>query len=158
MARAGDDDARDDGLAVAGLHRPEPRVFIERGARGGDAKADVRTDCVLGRAMLEIGEDLSLGREESGPVGVVFERIGVEVRRNVAGNPRVRVVAPGSSETVASLEDGEVVDARLFEPNRHAEPGEARADDEHMVCWMGDGAIGAGLRARYALLGDDVHG
>ncbi len=55
------------------------------------------------------------------------------MRRNVARDPRVRIVAPRSADAVCALEDGEVVDAGLLQANRHAETGEARPDDDHVV-------------------------
>ena len=55
--------------------------------RRGGAEADVRPESVLRGAMLEVGEDLLLGREETAPVRIGLERIRIEVRRDVAGDP-----------------------------------------------------------------------
>ena len=51
------------------------------------------------------------------------------MRGHVAGAARVGVVVPGAADVVAALEHDEVVDALLLEADRHAEAGEAAADD-----------------------------
>jgi hypothetical protein len=53
------------------------------------------------------------------------------MRRHVAGAARVGVVTPGAAEVGGPLEDQEVVDALLPEPDGGAEPAEAAADDGH---------------------------
>ena len=69
------------------------------------------------------------GREPVAPVRVQGERVGVEVRRHVAGEARVGVLAPRAADAVGLLVDGEVVVAGLAQLDRAEDPGHARADD-----------------------------
>src|SRR5262245_36858550 len=67
------------------------------------------------------------------PFGVERERIAVEVRRHVAGEAGIRVLAPGSAETVGLLVDDDVIAARLAQPDggedaRHPGPDDSEAE------------------------------
>ena len=81
----------------------------------------------------EVVPDFLLTGEAAAPVGIGRERERVEVRGHVARAARVGVVAPGAAEVVGLLEDEEVVDPGLLQTDRHAEPGEAAADDHYPV-------------------------
>src|ERR1051326_8703614 len=89
----------------------------------------VRVDPVLARAVAKVVPDLGLRRERAAPARIGLEGEGVEVARHVAGAAGVRVVAPGSANVVRSLEDHEVMDAGLLEPDAAADPREAAARD-----------------------------
>src|SRR3954453_15164340 len=86
---------------------------------------------VLVGHTLEVAPDLRAGREDVRPVGVELERVLVEARGDVAGQPRVGVVAPGAAHRLGLLVDREAVDAGPLELDAHAEPRHAGADDGH---------------------------
>src|SRR5690606_27500491 len=80
-------------------------------------------------ARLEVRPDLGAGGEATAPCRIRHERVAVEVRGDVAGDPGVDVVAPGAAEGVTALEDEQVAAARAVELDRRAEAREAGADD-----------------------------
>jgi hypothetical protein len=51
---------------------------------------------------------------------------------HVALAARVGVVPPGAADVVGALEQDEVLDPRLLEADRHAQAGEAGADDRDL--------------------------
>jgi hypothetical protein len=67
------------------------------------------------------------------------------VGRHVAGAAGVGVVPPRAAHVLGLLEHAEVVDALLLEPDRRAEPAEARPDDRHVDVQVG-GPVGAFVR------------
>ena len=115
------------------------------------AIADVRVDAVLASDPAQVLPDLGLRRERPAPVRVGRERERVQVRGHVAGAARVGVIAPGAAQLLGPLEHDEVVDALLLQADRHAQPGEARADDRRR-----DGA-GSRAPAKPTLVGS-AHG
>jgi AcrR family transcriptional regulator len=141
--RAEPADRRDEELGRERLARdlepPDAPVLVPLGPFELLAEADVRTDAEAVGHAAEVGLDLGLEREGARPVGVRRERERVEVRRDVALAARVGVVAPGAADLVAALEHHEVVHAGLLELDRHAEAGEAAADDRdaHVVWKFG---------------------
>src|SRR5439155_2058280 len=82
---------------------------------------------VVGDAA-QVGLDLRLHGERARPVRVAGKGERVEVRRDVALAAGVRVLAPGAADVAGTLEDDEVVDAHLLEPDGGAEAGESGAD------------------------------
>jgi hypothetical protein len=92
----------------------------------------VRAEAVLGRQRVQVRQDLLARREAPAPApGPKRER--VQVRRYVAGQARIAVIAPRSAEVIGAVQHDEIVDARLLERDRHADPAESRADDDHPV-------------------------
>ncbi len=79
---------------------------------------------------LDVGLDLGLGRERPRPVRVERERVGVQLRRHVAGRSGVGVVPPGPSDVGPSFEDEVVVLAGLAELDGHREAGETGPHDQ----------------------------
>lgn len=65
-------------------------------------------DCVV-----EVLENLGLLCEAPGPVGVVVEREGVEVRVDVAANSGICVQVPCASHIIFPLVDGEIFVSQL---------------------------------------------
>ena len=86
------------------------------------------------RDALEVGADLRLRRVGPAPVRVRGERERVEVRGDVAGAAGVGVRPPGAADVGVALEDHEVVDALLAQPDGEAEAGEPGADDRDVDC------------------------
>ena len=130
--RAGAEDDRVGGPGAL-RRRHGPALVVVRPAGLGDLVVvpGEAVDPVLGRHPLQVGVDLRLGGERAAPVGVRREREGVEVAGHVAGAARVGVVPPGAADVAVALEDEEVLDAGLAEPDRGAEPGETVPDDGH---------------------------
>ena len=95
----------------------------------GAVEPHLRAHAVLVGDAPQVVADLGLARVGLAPLRVGRERERVEVRRHVAGAARVGVVVPGAADVVAPLEHGEVLDPLLLEADRHAEAGEAAADD-----------------------------
>src|SRR5262249_24515916 len=128
-ADARDHDARVERLAVVGDERPDAGGLVE--PRLGDLApgAEVGAQLPLVDDAPQILPDLLRRRIASTPARIRLDREGVHVRGHVAGGARVGVVAPGAAHFVGALEDRERVDARLAQPHRRADPGEARADD-----------------------------
>jgi hypothetical protein len=122
-----DQDVRLALLPRAGLD--EPLSALVAGARDLVIELDVREDLVLLRHALEVGQDLGLGGEAVCPLRVQLEAVGVEVRRHVAGEPGVGVLAPGPAEGRLLLVDLKVLDPGLLQPDAHQQAGHTGADD-----------------------------
>ena len=91
--------------------------------------ARVAEALVIGGNPSEIGEDLGLRGVGPRPVGVLVERIGIEVRRHVAGASRVGVVSPSATERRGLFEDPKIRAALLLQLDRHANAGEPGAEN-----------------------------
>ena len=81
---------------------------------------------------LEVGADLVAARVGARPVRVRVVGEAVQVRRHVARDAGIGVVAPGAADGCRPLEDDEIVAARAAQRHRHAESGEAGADDRDL--------------------------
>ena len=128
-------------LAALRAQPPLAGRLVEARGRDLAAEADVRDDPVLLRGAVQVLADLGLARELVRPLRVGLERVAVEVRRDVAGRARVRVVVPGSADPRRLLEDRERVDPGLLELDPHAEAGDACAEDR-------DAELGSGSDRR----------
>ncbi len=126
----GDDRLGDDGT-LRGLH-PPALVRIDPGRRPHlGVEDDPLLHAVLARGAVQVLEDLRLGRVVARPLRVHREGERVQVRGDVARAARVRVRPPRAAEPARALEDDEVVDALLAQPDGGAEAAEAGADDRH---------------------------
>jgi hypothetical protein len=81
-------------------------------------------------AVADVVPDLALGGKRARPLRVEGERVGVQVRRHVAGCARIGVVAPSPAEVVTAVEHDKIVDPHLAHPDGHPDAREAGADDD----------------------------
>jgi hypothetical protein len=95
-------------------------------------EAEVRAQAERIGDPLEVREDLGLLAVRALPLRVRRERVRVEMRRHVTRGARIRVLAPGTADALALLEDEEVMKARLAELDTRAQSGEPRADDDRI--------------------------
>ena len=121
-------------VAVPALRLDVPRAVVEPAARDRVAEPDLPLDVVLVRDTLEVPLDLVARRESVAPFGRGRERIGVEVGRDVAREPRIRVLPPRPTDTVRFLVDGEVREAGVLQLDRAEDSGHAGADDREPQC------------------------
>jgi hypothetical protein len=119
-----------------GLVRARARLQLPLRALGVPARLehlsprpDAVEHAVAAGDVLEVGLDLGLRRVAARPPRVGRERELVEVRRDVAGGTRVRVVVPDAADALAALEDRDVVVARAAQQRDRADAAEAAADD-----------------------------
>src|SRR6516162_6511349 len=75
-------------------------------------------------------------RQHVRPIGVWPKRVGVVPRRDIAGKPGIRVIAPGASDVVGFLENRERVDAGVLQLDRHAQARHARANYRDLQCTL----------------------
>src|SRR5262249_4518910 len=61
-------------------------------------------------------------------VAELFEQRKIDVRLDVAREPRVAVPIPGAPDVAALLDDPDAIDAELAQPRAREQPAEARAD------------------------------
>src|SRR5512133_4002694 len=71
-------------------------------------EADAVGDVVFVCDSLAVGLDLFARRVPVAPVGRGRERIGIEMGRDVAGEPRIGVLPPRTADPIGLLVDGEV--------------------------------------------------
>ena len=91
--------------------------------------ADELVHCVLARNVLEILLNLRARRKTMAPVRIELEGVAVEVRGDVAADPRIGVLAPGATQAVAFLVDDEVCEAGLLQPDRAEDARHPCPDD-----------------------------
>ena len=75
-------------------------------------------DVELVRHPLEIRLDLRAGGVFVAPLGIRGERVGVDVRGNVAREARVAILSPRSAQARGFLVDDDVVVPVFEQPNR----------------------------------------
>src|SRR6266487_2948896 len=119
-------------LAVVEGEVPDRVALVEFGRRDPGAEAQVRSEAALGDQPVQVGQDLLAWREAPAPAPGP-ERVRVQLRRHVTAQARVAVVAPGPAEVVRLIQYDEVLDARLLERDRHADPAESCPHDDHPV-------------------------
>ena len=147
MPRTGHEDAGRQGGALARLDDPDPGALVDElpSPRCRSGCANGRRTCR--RSARDTRGSLPAARRSATSWGWARTSSSRD-RRDVAGDPRIRVVAPGAAEPIGRLEDGEVIDALLLQANRHAEPGEPRSDDDHVIA--------VGRRRSTAEIGDSA--
>ena len=109
--------------------RPATDLRVEGRFLGLHPQAQVRLQPVLTDAVLQVAQDLRLRCVAARPVVSRRERERVEVGGNIAGSARVGVRPPDSADRFAALEDREVGEVGLLEPDAQADPAEAGTDD-----------------------------
>ena len=118
---------------AGGLELPVLLLGDPGGAKQLAAQAGVAEHVEPAGAVAQVLEDLVAHRVRGLPVVFRRERERVEVGGDVALRARVAVRPPCAAHVGAALEQHEVLDARLLQADRHAEPAEAGADDGHLV-------------------------
>jgi hypothetical protein len=134
---------------VAPLRPDPPEVPLVVPARGRDGavQADVRPEPEVVRERADVALDLWLRRVGAAPLGVRGEGERVEVRRDVALAAGIGVGPPRAADVGVALPDHEVALALLLQADRHAEAGEARAEDadaDVARCRRGPCGLGSG--------------
>ena len=114
--------------AGGGANLPAP--VLELAVGDGFVEVDLRGHAVFIRYPLEVGANLRAGGEGLRPVGIGLEGIGVEMRRHVAGDAGIGVLAPGAANAVGFLVDGVVGVTRLPQLDGGENAGHAGADDD----------------------------
>jgi hypothetical protein len=84
------------------------------------------------RDLAQVRQDLLLGRAQPRPVAALRKRERVEVTRQVARHPRIRVVVPGAAEIVGPLENRHVPKSVPAQLDRRPDPAEAGPDDHDL--------------------------
>lgn len=132
-AHAGHHELR--GVVITGGVVYVPELFAVAPGHAGDfgAEQGLVLQAVFLPAAFQVALDLFLLGEHPRPVGVRLEGEGVEVRLHVAAAARVVVDAPGAADAGFLLEQEEIVLAFLFQADRHAQAGEAGADDGNLA-------------------------
>src|SRR5437588_1751526 len=111
--------------------RPAPGVLVPATRAHVGVRNDQPVHPLVTRHLLQIAEDLLLGRAELRPVASLRERERVEMAGHIAGAAGIRVVAPGAAEPGPALEDFNVVAPVPAQLDRSRDPAEARSDDHH---------------------------
>src|SRR5688572_9754506 len=126
-SRRRDDDV--DLVAHAARRLEMPPAVAELAARDLRPEPDAPIDTPAPRDALEVGLNLAPRRVDVAELRVRREGVAVEVRRHVAGDSRIRVLAPGAAEAVRLLVDHHVAVPGLLEPNGGEDARHAGADD-----------------------------
>ncbi len=132
-ARRHDAEARRDGLALLCPDDPAVARLVEHGLGHTGRQADVAAEIEPVGDMVDIFQDLGLGRIPLGPAPFLLQRVvegvGVIHALDIAARTRVTVPVPGAADIVARLEhDGRK--PALAQPVEHIEPGKAGSDDD----------------------------
>jgi hypothetical protein len=129
---AGGDDHRVGGaLAATRLDGPAAGAVVPAAGRHVHAGLDDLLEPVLGDHLVQVAEDVRLGRAQPLPVAPLGERERVQVARDVTRRARVGVVEPGAAEPVGLLEDAHVRQAVAAQLDRRGDAAEPGADDQH---------------------------
>ena len=136
--------------------RPAGALLVPAGAaHPGMPKRQWGSNSVLLGAVVEVGADLGLGRVGPRPVALDLERERVEVRGDVAGAARIAVVVPGAADAAPLLEQDEVLEAGLLQPDGHAQPAGSGSDDrDAQSTWGSRGIAHLGRHASPSGLGE----
>src|ERR1700682_938218 len=123
--------------AIPCLDPPLLRVVAPRRRRHGVVETNVGHDPEPPGAVPQIVPDLLLHGERPAPVRVGGEGEGVEMRRHVALATGVGIVAPRAPQVGRAFQDHEIAHPRLFQADRHPEPGEPGTDDGDVEVLLG---------------------
>ncbi len=107
LTDSGDHGSCLDRVAIIQGQVPHGVALVELGGCDASAETNVRAEPALGGQRVQVAQDLLLRREAAAPPPRP-ERERVEVRRHVAGEPGVGVVAPGPAEFGCPVDDEEV--------------------------------------------------
>ena len=113
------------------IHPPDQSLLVPHRRGHFLVEADLVAQTGTVGIALDIGLDLVALGEEMVPVGVVVERVGIEVVGRVHANAGIGILVPGAANLVVLLDDGEG-DAGFLELDAHADAREARADQQNV--------------------------
>ncbi len=113
--------------AGAGVQQPGAALLIPSRARDLGAQANRLEHPVAPGDVLDVGLDLGLRCEPARPPRVRLKRELVQVRRHVTGRAGIGVVVPHTADSLAPLEDRDVVVARAAKHDRGTDAAEAGA-------------------------------
>ncbi len=88
-------------------------------------------DAVLARRTFKIGLYFRPGRQVTSPVRIALEAVGIEVRGDVTGQTRVRILAPGAADPVGLFIQGDVLVAQVLQANASEYAGHAGAENDN---------------------------
>ena len=109
---------------------PQAGFLLERQIGDVAVEANVFFQIEFVHQIVDVIENLVAAGKAARPLRVGRERIGVQIGGDVAGGARVGVVPPGAADAVAPFQNHEIIDPRLLQPDRHAQPGKAGAHDQ----------------------------
>jgi len=116
------------GLAAGELDVPTGAVVAQPTDLGVELDEVAHAEAC--RHVLQVGEDLRPGSEGVRPVGVRCEREAVQVRGDVARDPRIGVVPPRAAQSVGLLVYDDRVEAGLLQLDRAEDAGHAGTDHD----------------------------
>ena len=116
-------------LTRSGRQGPAARVVVVRRCLNRRIETRLGVEILFAHARLEVLEDLLVARVGLGPVVFAAKREGIEVRGDIAGGARVRVVEPRAANLGSRLEDLEGRDSCCLQAHGHTDATKARAND-----------------------------
>ena len=119
--------------AVVACQMPEAARVVELGAGDAHTEMQMGMQIVFVGTALDIGMNLGRTRIGGRPVGVLFERVGIQMRGHIAGTAGIGIVAPGAAHIIGTFENREILDALLLETNTGIDAGKTGTDDDHIV-------------------------
>lgn len=134
-------------LTRGGGQCPDRGGIVEVGRGDGllEAVAPLQIEAV--GHVIDIGQDLRLRGETLGPgptlLQLLIERVGVVDALHIAACARIAVPEPGAADIRTGLQ-AQHIQSGAGRPMDTVEPGESRADDDHIVL---TGLLRAGMHA-----------
>ena len=128
VEHAGRCDHHVEDVAVPGRGLEHPATVDELAGEYLVTETNAFHHAVVGRHLLEVGLDLRTRGERVGPFRVRREGVRIEVRGHVTCDAGIGVLAPGPTEGVRLLEDGDVGVSGLAQLDDAENPGHARTD------------------------------
>ena len=116
---------------VARADDPVRRCLVPARVRDLGAKRICGSRPCRRAQSLEVAQDVGLVGVFVRPVGLRGERERIEMRGHVAGRARIAVGAPHAADAIRLLQDDEVGEAGLFEPDAEPDPAEPGPDDHN---------------------------
>ena len=141
MQHAGrrDDEFRLGDAAVAGFDLPVAGRVAPGAADDLGIEIDDRHQVVIGDDLFEIGLHLGAGGVIARPFGVGGEFIGIGVRRHVAAQPGIAVVAPGAADAIGLFIDADGGVAGCAQLDGGKDAGHAGTQDDEAGLWLRHG-------------------
>ena len=128
-----------------------PSAVHELGLIYCGTKHDALIHCVPLRDTLEVGLDFGTRRKAMAPLGVGLKRVAIEVRRHIAGDARIGVLAPRSAEALGLFVDDVVVEASFGQLDSAENARHTGANDRESKRALRHRAVGH-VGSRFAVL------